>query len=293
MKNVFCIGELLIDFIGQPHQGLVKTAQFAKLAGGAPANVAAQVAKLGGEANFIGQIGKDSFGSFLIAELAELGIDLSLTQRFGKTTLAFVALDKFGEREFEFYRGNDGDFSLAKLDLTPIATGDIIHFGSATALLGNQNFISFDPNYRESLVSQADLADYIHDCKTFISYADLVKLSEVEAQLISGEDDLMQAINYLQYLGAATVIVTLGAKGALVANSDGIRTIAGKKITPLDTTGAGDSFVGGLLFKLAQHLEPNWDAFVQFANVVAAHTCTQYGAIKSMPTMRQFLEFVS
>ena len=309
MKKIFCIGELLVDFMGQSSQGLVKSNQFAKFAGGAPANVAAAVSKLGGQAVFMGQVGQDSFGEYLLAALSELGIDTHLCKREGKTTLAFVALDAHGERDFEFYRGSDGDFQFADFELDNLNAEDIVHFGSATALMGgrlrtsyfqllemadaNKNLISFDPNYREDLISADMMANYLHDCKTFISYADVVKLSESEAQLISGEDDLDKALAYLQYVGAKTVIVTLGAKGSMIANAQGTRLIPSRKITQVDSTGAGDAFVGALLFKLAQHSEPNWDAFVAFANLVGAFTCTNYGAIKSMPTMRQFLEFIN
>lgn len=310
MKKIFCIGELLVDFIGQTGQGIVRSSQFTKLAGGAPANVAAAIAKLGGKSAFLGQVGADSFGTFLLGSLNEMGIDIALCTQEGKTTLAFVALDRNGERDFEFYRGSDGDYQLPEVDLQQtIASDDIIHFGSATALLGgklrtsyfqllefadsNGNFISFDPNFRENLVAPDILANYIHDCKTFISYADVVKLSESEAQLISGEDDLDKAVTYLQYVGAKTVIVTLGAKGAMICNSTGSRIIPSRVIQQVDTTGAGDAFVGGLLFKIAQHAEPSWDSFVAFANLVGAFTCTNYGAIRAMPTMRQFLEFIN
>jgi fructokinase len=309
MKKIYCIGELLVDFIGQTGQGIEKSTQFAKLAGGAPANVAAAVAKLGGAAAFMGQVGDDSFGRFLLSSLAELGININLCTSAGKTTLAFVALDRLGERDFEFYRGSDGDYQLADFDLSVIEREEIIHFGSATALLGgrlrssyfqllefadsNNNFISFDPNYRENLVTPDLLANYLHDCKTFISYADVLKLSESEAQLISGEDDLYKAATYLQYVGAKNIIITLGARGALICNSGGSRIIPSRVIQAVDTTGAGDAFMGALLFKLAQHPEPSWDSFIAFANLVGAFTCTNYGAIRAMPTMRQFLEFIN
>ena len=309
MKKIYCIGEILVDFIGQTGQGIDKSSQFAKLAGGAPANVAAAIAKLGGNAAFMGQVGADSFGKFLLTSLADLNINTKLCTETGKTTLAFVALDRFGERDFEFYRGNDGDYILNQHDLSIINAEDIIHFGSATALLGgnlrtsyfqllelaesNKNFISFDPNYRENLVTPDLLNSYLHDCRTFISYADIVKVSEVEAQLISGEDDLTKAATYLQYLGAKNVIITLGAKGALLCNPTGSRIIPSRVIQAVDSTGAGDAFMGGLLFKIAQHVEPSWDSFVAFANLVGAFTCTNYGAIRAMPTMRQFLEFIN
>lgn len=309
MKKIICIGELLVDFVGQPGLGLAKTRQFAKMAGGAPANVAAAIAKLGGESAFLGNIGADSFGDFLINSMSELNVDTSLCTRGGRTTLAFVAVDKLGERDFEFYRGSDGEFSLKSIDLSLFTQDCAFHFGSATALIGgelrssyfelleiadeNNQFISFDPNYREDLISAEDLPRFIQDCKTFIACSSLVKVSEVEAQLISGEDDLIRATSYFHSLGAKNIVVTLGARGALLSNKDGNRYIPTRKIKQIvDTTGAGDAFIGALLFKLAQHEEPNWDAFVVFANFVATCTCCNYGAINAMPTMRQFLDFL-
>ncbi len=309
MKKIFCIGELLIDFVGQTSQGIIKSQQFSKHPGGAPANTAAAIAKLGGSPYFMGQVGNDSFGKYLLSCLKELGIDTSFCKIGGKTTLAFVAIDNLGERDFEFYRGNDGDYQINDLKLDIIDENSIVHFGSATALIGGplhasyfqlleyadtqKSYISFDPNYRENLISPDKLPDYLHDCKTFISYANLVKVSEIEAQLISGEDDLTKAASYLLYLGADTVVITLGAKGSLICTPEGQKIVPSKQIQQVDSTGAGDAFMGALLLKLAQHPEPNWDSFLAFANLVGAFTCTNYGAIKSMPTMRQFLEFIS
>lgn len=310
MKKIFCIGELLIDFMGQPGLGLAKTPQFAKLAGGAPANVTVAVAKLGGTASFMGNVGIDGFGDFLLNTIQEFGVETSLVTRSGKTTLAFVAVDRNGEREFEFYRGSDGDFCLEQIELEQIKSNDVIHFGSATALLGgelrnsyfelleyavgNGNFISFDPNYREDLIGSEELPSFISDCKTFIGQADLVKVSEIEAQLISGEDDLELAATYLLNIGAKVMVITLGSRGALFCNQHELKIIPTRAaVKQVDSTGAGDAFIGALLFKIAQHQEPNWEAFIAFANLVGACTCTHFGAIKSMPTMRQFLEFVS
>lgn len=309
MKKIFCIGEILIDFIGQPSMGIAKSRQFAKMAGGAPANVAAAIAKLGGDVALLANLGADSFGDFLLATLHDLKIDTSCCLRSGKTTLAFVAIDHNGERDFEFYRGDDGDFNLKNINLPLLSSDSIIHFGSAMAFLGgdlrdsyfallelaceNNCFISFDPNYRENLITNDELARFIHDCRTFIACADLVKVSEIEAQIISGEDDLRLATNYLRGLGAKTVVVTLGAKGALLVDKHGARYLATRRLQKVvDTTGAGDAFIGALLLKISEHEEINWDAFVTFANFVGACTCCNYGAISAMPTMRQFLEFL-
>jgi len=307
MRKVYCIGELLVDFIGQPDQAIINSKYFAKQPGGAPANVAAAIAKLGGEASFIGQAGNDGFGSFLIASLQELEINTDWCWKHGKTTLAFVAVDSFGEREFEFYRGSDGDYTLP--ENINIAPDSIIHFGSATALLGgalkdsyfklldyatgNGNYISFDPNFREDLVKTDVTSEYIHDCRTIISCAHLVKLNQSEAQLISGEDNLNSAADTILRLGAEVVIITLGSSGALLCTNSGQKLIPGKLIKAVDTTGAGDAFIGAILFKLAQGLDPNWEIFISFANFVAAFTCTNYGAMNAMPYMRDLLSFIN
>lgn len=309
MKKIFCIGELLLDLIGQTGQGLIKSTQFSKFPGGAPANVAAAIAKLGGDAYFMGQVGDDSFGEFLLQSLNELGINTSMCKKGGQTSLAFVALDNNGERDFEFYRGSDGDYQIGDISLEIIDTNSIIHFGSATALVSRPlhrsyfqlleyadsqgALISFDPNYREAIVSSDLMPSYLHDCKTFVAYADIVKVSESEAQLLSGEDDLDRAADSLLYLGAKNVIITRGDKGSMIINKETRKNISAKIIQQVDATGAGDAFIGALLFKLAQHPDANWDSFLGFANLVGAYTCTNYGAIKAMPTMREFLDFIS
>ena len=171
LSNVFCIGELLIDFIGKDiNKGLVNGVNFEKKAGGAPANVAAAVCKLGGKASFLGQVGNDSFGKYLVNVLKDADINVEMTKMEGCTTLAFVAIDENGERNFEFNRGSDGEYSFESIDLSKIGFNDIIHFGSATGFLEgelkntyfklleyakeNNIFVSFDPNYRDALITE-------------------------------------------------------------------------------------------------------------------------------------------
>ena len=118
MNKVFCIGELLIDFINKDiNAGLVKGINFEKKAGGAPANVCAAVCKLGGKSYFLGQIGKDAFGKFLLDTLKNANINTEMVVEEGNTTLAFVSIDENGERGFEFNRGSDGQYSFDKIDL--------------------------------------------------------------------------------------------------------------------------------------------------------------------------------
>ena len=166
--RIYCIGELLIDFVGE-NQGsdLSKAVTFTKKAGGAPANVASAIAKFGGKSSFIGCVGNDPFGNFLINVLKEQNVDVSLAQRSDTfTTLAFVSIAEDGERDFVFSRGADKELTYDPNNRKALKK-NIVHFGAATALLGgdleeayghylfdalcNDTFISFDPNFRTDL----------------------------------------------------------------------------------------------------------------------------------------------
>ncbi|MCR4944903.1 MAG: carbohydrate kinase [Clostridium sp.] len=306
MDKVFCIGELLIDFIGKDiNKGIKNGVNFEKKAGGAPANVAASVVKLGGEAVFLGQVGDDSFGRFLVETLENVNIDTSMTKMEGCTTLAFVAIDENGERDFEFNRGSDGEYSFNSIDLSRITNNDVLHFGSATGFLegelkntyfklldyGKENdmFISFDPNYRDALITEEKLAGFIEDSKTFAESADFVKLSDEEVRLITGIKDLNEGVDELHKIGAKVVAITLGAEGTLISNGEEKAVIPSIKIKQVDSTGAGDSFVGAVLKQVAdledmKNISFNkWKEIIAYANKVGAITCTNYGAIDSMP----------
>lgn len=306
MDKVFCIGELLIDFIGKDiNKGIKNGVNFEKKAGGAPANVAAAVCKLGGEAAFLGQVGDDSFGRFLVDMLKEVNIDVEMTKMEGCTTLAFVAIDENGERDFEFNRGSDGEYSFESIDLKKIGSSDIIHFGSATGLLEgelkktyfklldyakeNNIFISFDPNYRDALITDEKLEQFIEDSKRFIKVADFIKLSDEEIKIITGETNLNDGVKKLHELGAKVVAITLGSEGTLMSNGDSIEIISSIKIKQVDSTGAGDACVGAALKKVAELKDKKnipfeeWKRIITYANKVGAITCTNYGAIDSIP----------
>ena len=105
-----------------------------KKAGGAPANVAATISKLQNEAYFLGQVGNDSFGRFLLNTLKEVNVNTEMIELDGNTTMAFVSIDDMGERDFEFIRGSDGDYSFNKIDLEKISSKDIIHFGFSNSV---------------------------------------------------------------------------------------------------------------------------------------------------------------
>ena len=306
-KNVFCIGELLIDMVCVDNKGLKDGEKFEKKAGGAPANVAAAITKLEGNAAFLGQVGDDFFGKFLVQILKDLNINTEMTVEKGSTTMALVGIDEDGERNFDFLRGSDGEYSLENVDTSKITATDIIHFGSATGFLDgelkntyfklldyakeNNIYISFDPNYRDALIKPHMLAQFVEDSKTFLRYSDFTKLSDEELTLITGEKDLEAGVKALHDLGVKVVTITLGSKGTYLSVYGESAIIPSIKINQVDSTGAGDSFVGAVLKQVSDIEDKKnisidkWKEIIAFANKVGAITCTNYGAIASMPTL--------
>jgi len=306
-KNIFCIGELLIDMVCVDNKGLINGEKFEKKAGGAPANVAASISKLEGNAYFLGQVGDDFFGKHLIQLLNDLKINTEMVVEKGSTTIALVGIDENGERNFDFLRGSDGEYAFNNIDLSKIASSDIIHFGSATGFLdgelkktyfklleyakNNNIYVSFDPNYRDALITTDKLAQFIEDSIFFIKQSNFTKLSDEELFLLTGEKEITTGVNKLHDLGVKVVAITLGSKGTyLSVNKENI-IIPSIKIKQVDSTGAGDAFVGAVLKQVSdiedkQNIRfEEWKNIIEFANKVGAITCTNYGAIASMPTL--------
>ncbi|MCG8542480.1 MAG: carbohydrate kinase [Clostridia bacterium] len=313
VDRILCIGELLIDFIcSDINVNLVQGVNFIKKAGGAPANVAAAISKLGGRTSLAAKVGKDSFGIFLKETLDEVNVDTSMIvlDEDSKTTLAFVSLKADGERDFIFNRGADGLLNYKELNEEKIIDSKIIHFGSATALLGGpskdsylkvmkvaQNrgiFTCFDPNYRIDLWKN-NTEEFISLSKECLRGIDLVKMSDEEVKIISGKGDIKEGIKALHELGAKIVVITLGKEGTLVSNNNDMEIVPSIKIKSIDSTGAGDAFVGAFLYKTVQLQNPKdlKDNFNQikeityFANRVGAIVCTKLGAISSLPALKE------
>ena len=320
MGNLISIGELLIDFI--PHQkgvALKDVVSFTRVPGGAPANVAAAVAKFGGRASLITKLGEDAFGDFLLEQLAEsgVGIDKVLRTKEAKTGLAFVSLLENGERDFSFYRNPSADllFRDSEIDAEWFKQGDILHFCSVDlvespmkrahvkaiqAAKAHGGIISFDPNVR------LPLWDDPQECRKtileFIPMAHIVKVSDEELEFITGITDEQKAIASLFTGGVKVVVLTKGAKGADLYVQNKKYSSAGYSVEVEDTTGAGDAFVGGFLYQLL-NMDVDQDSLVTvvsehqkeilaFANASGALTTTGKGAISSLPTKKQVLQLM-
>jgi fructokinase len=305
--KVICIGELLTDMICTD-QGvtLEKGQHFLKKPGGAPANVAAAIAALGGETAIAACVGNDPFGRQLIDEMKLFGVDTRYIRidqdKF--TTLAFVSLMENGERDFVFSRGADGALSVADTEEISLSGYDMLHFGSATAFLPgnlqtaylnffnkglkNQKFTSFDPNYRE-LLYRDHKEDFIRQVRYFIKHCQFFKVSEEEACLVTGAQDKVAAAEILRNLSDAVFCITLGERGTLLSVKSENEIIPSIPVHPVDTTGAGDAFTGAVLYQLScldtQKLRclsfEEWKKIVTNANKAGARTCEFMGAMEA------------
>lgn len=308
MSKLFSIGELLIDFQSVGLGGLKETKQFVKNAGGAPANVCVQAVKLGQEAVYLTKVGNDGFGEFLIESLKNEGVDVTFISKTDEydTSLAFVSFKEDGEREFSFFRRAAADLHFTEEDFKGVefGAGDILEFGSVAlkteqAKATHKSLIArakkagatvcFDPNLRFNLwESKEELKAVVNE---FAAYADVIKVGCDELEFITGLP-VEKAVKSVFTGGLKILLVTDGGKGAKLYLADGREfSCGGYKVKAIDTTGAGDSFFGGVI---AQLMEENLSAaelingktdykkILDFACKCGAYTTTGYGAIPAM-----------
>ncbi len=310
MKKTFSItalGEILIDFTA--YQSNEKNKLFQQNPGGAPANVLVAATKLGSTTAFIGKAGADMHGRFLKSTLVSenVNVDGFLLDKDFFTTLAFVDINEFKERSFSFARkpGADTQLKYNELSVNTIKESKLLHVGSLSltdepvrstthyaidVARSNDVLVSYDPNYRASLWESEEKAKYHMRSIT----ADIMKLSDEETLLLTDVHDYQEAAEYLLEKGVKIVVVTLGANGCYVANKDGGVHVEGFKSKAVDTTGAGDAFWGAFLHKVTENkgIQSSLDELVEyakFANATASLCVEGFGAIPSMPTMKDVL----
>ena len=308
--DLTALGEILIDFT---FAGLSDRGEhlFEQNPGGAPANVLASVTKLGGRTSFIGKVGKDMHGKFLKNTVEKYGIDTSslIETEEAFTTLAFVDLDKNGDRSFSFARKPGADTLLKDTDISKeqIEGSKVFHFGSLSltdepargATLKALQYakesdviISYDPNYRPSLWKDEDTAK--EGMRLPLEMVDIIKISDEEMVLLTDCDNVNDAADALHKKGITCVIITMGEKGAFVS-ANGARVIGESfKTDVVDTTGAGDCFMGAFLYSIikdnkkpSELCEDDLKNYVSFANAAASICVSRRGAINAMPSAEE------
>lgn len=317
MNKLIAIGEALIDFISLEKGLSLRDADyFKRVAGGAPANVASAVARLGRPAVLLTKLGTDAFGDHIIEKLNKVGVNTRYIVRTdqAKTGLAFVSLDKDGDRDFTFYRHPSSDLLYEPDELPDIfQKGDILHFCSVDLIESPMkhahikaielaqkrgSLISFDPNVRLPLWNDSEaLRKTILE---FIPHANLLKISHDELPFITGISDEICAIRSLFVGEVQAILLTHGAQGASVYTPFGHYFFPGYPVDVVDTTGAGDAFIGSFIYQLlAQGATKktlhtlDFNAMLQFSNAVGAMACMKPGAIDAMPTLAEVQQFIA
>jgi len=303
--DIYCLGDALIDLLPNPPGSLREARRFEAHLGGAVANVAVGLSRLGRGVYFQGVLGEDEFGHSIAERLREEGVATRIRHtREAPTCLSFVALEPSGERSFftparsatadKYLEPGDIDEQLlARARWLHVGTNIHVNRASREALLKAVRFakargirLSFDPNVRAHLWDDLELLRTL--CRELIPLCDLVKLSEEELELCTGANNPAEAIGAMTAQGVSLACVTLGARGVVAGLGTARITAEAPVVQAIDTTGAGDGFVAALLSRLARvspasltptQLEPH----LRFACWAAARVCTFFGAVPGLP----------
>lgn len=315
--DVVCVGEALVDFLPDGRGQRVRDVKrWTPCLGGAPANVAVGLARLGARAALVGVTGDDEFGHFLKQGLSREGVGVRHLRQApgGRTGLGFVSLTRSGERSFVFYRDHSAEKLLGAADLRAAApclsraavvhvgTNSLIEPGAQQAVLATLEgagargqITSCDPNLRLHLwprpaVLHALLRRVVPACAVF-------KLSEEEIAFVTGTADVDRALQRLERAGVTLAVVTRGARGASLRFAGQTRHVPAPKVKVVDTTGAGDGFSAGLLFALTRQARTRGElqalgvdvveGAAHFACLVGARAVTKLGAVAGLPTLAQ------
>lgn len=313
--DVVCLGEALVDFLPDRRGQRVRdVARWTPCLGGAPANVAVGLSRLGAKSALVGATGDDEFGWFLKHGLAREGVDVSRLRqtREGKTGLGFVSLTKNGERSFMFYRQRSAETFLDTRDTHGarklFSRTKVLHAGTNSLLqpraraavrdalseaFSAGQITSIDPNLRLHLWKDPSVLQRL--LSQLVTRCAIVKLSDEEISFVTGTSDVDRALKLLERRGVVVGVVTLGARGAAVRFRGETRRVPAPKVKVVDTTGAGDGFSAGLLYGLtrqygtrAQLEQGDLDAILGHARlgcIVGSHAVTKLGAVAGLPRL--------
>ncbi|CRY02181.1 aminoimidazole riboside kinase [Yersinia enterocolitica] len=307
MENtVWVLGDAVIDLVPEDSNS------YLKCPGGAPANVAVGIARLGGKSAFIGRVGQDSFGRFMQQVLQQENVDtraMTLDAEH-RTSTVVVDLDQHGERTFTFMVMPSADLFLQLSDLPEFKPNQWLHlcsialsqepsrstaFEAMRRIKADGGWVSFDPNIRADIWRQPP--ELLPCLRQALQLADVVKLSREELDFICPQQDIATAMEQVMAdYSCKLLLVTLGAEGVWVHNRRKLQKYASRKITPIDTTGAGDAFVAGLLAALSQ--QPNWhqsqdlSAAIDQAQACGALATSAKGAMTALPNAQELAHFL-
>ena len=309
--DVICVGAPMVDFLpAAPGKSVRDVDTWHRCPGGAPANVAIGLARLGASSALNGVAGDDEFGQYLRRQLAEEGVDVSHLRLSseGRTGLSFVSLTRSGERSFSFYRDNAAEqlFGPQDVDAPFISRSRIVHFGlnsfrrpearnavlamvDAAASAGR--IVSCDPNLRLHLWEQpADVKTLID---AVLGRCTVVKLASDEIEFVLGTANPEAALHALAALGVALPVITCGDRGALFLHAGKVHQVGAPSVAVVDTTGAGDGFSAGMLYALSRLAAdasslraarlPELIAAAELGCRIGSHAVQRLGAVAGLP----------
>ena len=314
MGKIIALGEVVADIYRDEGKSAVELPLTAR-PGGAPANVAVMAARLGSEAAFIGSVGEDLFGDFILRALETEGVDTSAVRRCEpptRTSLAFVEITSGGDRSFTFYRSDpaaDELLSVEDVSRETLSGVSFINFGSIplikdparsaiyrTAKLAEELDVplAFDVNFREHLWESAEVAREAVD--PLLDRSQIIKLSDDELSPLLGTEDVEEATKLLLDRGATLVLVSLGSEGAFYASGEFSGDVPAFEAECVDATGAGDAFLAASLVHLSENSyldEESVREAVRRGTAAGAIACTGYGAMSSLPTKDELERFMA
>mgnify|MGYP006276698677 CR=1 FL=1 len=311
MDGVITLGEALIDFIPVDK----KNKLFEKNPGGAPANVAVGLARLGSRTAFIGKVGDDSLGRFLYDTLADEDIILNnmILTKEAKTALSIVTLDEKGDRSFDFFGEESADRLLSKEEIDDELFGDfkIYHFGSISMIneisrqatkyaldlaQKREMYVSYDPNLRESLWSDLDKAKKI--MKSVLGQVDILKVSKEELDFLTGFAGIEEGAEQLKNKNEISIVLITDGDNGVYFYRNKLVHIPAKKVEAVDTTGAGDAFISAFLnrvdksdISIDEMTDAQIEKICEFANYCSALVVQKQGAMSKLPTKDEVKEY--
>ena len=305
MKHgIISLGEALIDFIPLDETNLT----YQKSPGGAPANVAVGTARLGAKSTFLGKVGNDVLGKFLKETLEVYNVNtehMPLTDE-ARTGAVFVTLAINGERSFDFYINPSADRFLQESDIEEalFTENKILHFGSISLIseparsatkkavqLAKKNgmLISYDPNLRLGLWETKEQAKEV--ILTMLNQADIVKISEEELEFLTGKHDLDEGLEALRSYQVPVLFVTLGSEGSWAITQNEKIKVPAMKVSAIDTTGAGDAFVSGILYSFNEYKRDFSQVTIQELKLILSNTLVdQLVSVSNVPLICSLLD---
>lgn len=308
-RSVLCIGEVLIDIIvSDGSTSLIDATSFVARPGGAPANVAVALARLGQPAAFCGAVGDDPFGQRLqnVLRANDVDIDHLAVIPDESTTLAFAWKNERGDGEFRILRLADTELSPEIVDAAGIADRAAIIVGSVVLTAPGSRAaiyravdvaraagvpVCFDVNIRPALWHSRQEA--MDACQPVLDAAAMIKLSLDDSAFLFGLDD-PDAVFALEMAGDPIRLVTDGARGAWFRSRHGfVEHVAAFPVDLVEPTGAGDAFTAAIVSRFLETGRSPDRSDVEFASAAGAITATRVGAIESLPTLAEIEQFLA